>query len=159
VNVVSAQYVVIRVISQDNTATSYYKVRLLYGNTGATLDSLSIGGVAAVIGPAQNAAPTVAPTETNRGAITLTPVQLAGSAVPVLDAAPSNIGATIDYARGYLQAGVDWKGNPTYTWTVSAYTATVPAADIQKDEYIVVRVTSQDRTNIRYHNILVTIPE
>jgi hypothetical protein len=157
-DILSAQYVVIRITSQDNTVASYYKVRLLYGNSGAALSTLSVGGVAASIGTAQTSAPTAEPAEGIRGAITLTPAQLGGSAVPVLNADPSNTGATVDYARGYIAVGADWKGNPTYTWTVTAYTAAVPVA-IQNGEYLVVRVTSQDRTVVLYHNILVTIPE
>lgn len=158
--VLSAQYVVVRVTSQDNTAVSYYKVRLLYGNSGAALSGLSVGGAAASsIGTAQTAVPAAEPAAGVRGAITLTPAQLAGTANPTLDPAPANTGAAVDYGMAYLAPGFDWKGNPITTWTnPTAYTTTIPDT-IQNGRYLVVRVTSQDRTLINYYYILVTIPE
>jgi hypothetical protein len=157
-NVVSAQYVVIRVVSESTRYTNYYKIRLAYGNSGATLSTLSVGSVSAAIGTAADVV-YAEPAEDIRGAITLAPAQLAGAVVSTLDSDPANTGAMVDCARGYIVPGFDWKGNPIYTWTVSDYTSAAVPADIQNGEYLVVRVTSEDRTVIRYHYIKVTITE
>ena len=151
---------VIRVISQDNTLTNYYKIRLIYGNSGAVLASLSVGGVFATLGTAQTAAPAAEPSVAVRGAITLTTAQLAGTAIPVLNSDPGNNGATVAYGRGYMYDYTDpWKGTVTPTWSAPvSYTPDIPAT-IETGNYLVVRVTSEDGTNVLYHNILVTIPE
>jgi hypothetical protein len=53
-DVAAARYVVIRVVSENGENTGYYKVRLVYGDTDATLSGVSIGGSNLVTLPEAN---------------------------------------------------------------------------------------------------------
>jgi len=134
----SGNYVVIRVVSQDLVNTAYYKVRVIYGSPDADLDGIRINGTYVVPTPAGN----TAATGTNAEAITVSTADLASITVKV-GVSP---GSTVAYGT----ADADDAAPEDFNNTTGVFT------NFTADDYVVVRVISQNGQVTKYYKVKIT---
>ena len=134
----AAQYLVIRVVSQDTMTTNFYKVRLAVGNSSTEITGITVNGVDIGAIPASNAAVTGTNAGTYAADNVLSPVTVA-----VTQAAGNS--ATVTYAVAATASANTAAANFT-----AANNLVIPSG-----QYAVIRVVSQDTLNTAYYKVQV----
>lgn len=130
-----AQYVVIRVISEDTINTRYYKVRVATGNDEATITGITINSAA------------VTPSTPNTAVTGTVAVDYSSSSLlnPVTAAVQgASTGATVTYALA--------AANNTNT-AAASFTSTSSFSGFTSGQYLVIRVVSQDTISTNYYKV------
>jgi hypothetical protein len=133
-----AQWLVIRVISEDTITTSFYKVRVAVGSNEAAITGITINGTAIGTLPAPNTAVTGTTAETYTSASFLNPVTVAVQG--------GSTGAVINYAVAAAANTNTAAANFTTTTSYSGFTS---------GQYLVIRVVSQDTVTTNYYKVRV----
>jgi hypothetical protein len=107
-NLANGAYIGVEVTAQDGTVR-YYKFRIAYGNSNATLTGITVGGVSATLGTPGDLSGMYGAYTGTPGVVTLTPAQAGdGSSVTVAVTAPA--GATVRYDWGANFYGSNYAG-------------------------------------------------
>ncbi|MDR0878351.1 MAG: hypothetical protein LBN21_09870, partial [Treponema sp.] len=133
----AAQWVVIRVISEDTINTRYYKVRVVVGSSAATITGITVNGAGIGTLPDPNTAVTGTTAAVYSVESLLNPVTIAvqGGAA----------GAVINYA---VAAAAN-------TNVAAANFTTTVSYGLTSGQYMVIRVVSQDTVNTNYYKVQV----
>jgi hypothetical protein len=137
----SGQYVVIRVVSQDGANTAYYKVQVIHGSAEAELEGIRVNNNYVVPPPQAN----TAVTGTNAETATLTGAADLATVTVRVGVSPG--------------AGAAFGTAETVNGNVTNFTNTTGVfSNFIRDEYVVIRVTSQNGQVIKYYKVQVAHP-
>ena len=133
----AAQWVYIRVISEDTITTSYYKVRIAVGSGEASITGITINGAAVTL-PAPNTAVTGTTAESYSSSTLLNPVTAAVQGTAA--------GAAVSYASAAAA---------NTNTSAASFTGTASFSGFTSGQYVVIRVVSQDTITTNYYKVQV----
>jgi hypothetical protein len=131
----AAQWVYIRVISEDTITTRYYKVRVAVGSGEATITGITINGAAVTL-PAPNTVVTGPTAAAYASSTLLNPVTAAVQGTAA--------GAVVTYAAAAAA---------TTNTSAASFTGTPSFSGFTSGQYVVIRVVSQDTINTNYYKV------
>lgn len=145
-----AQFLVIRVASEDNQTINYYKVRLVFGNSNTALTNITV-----------NSSGNVTPLPTaNTSDLAVDPKgNVTGSVgtafVDYIIAWPSNLDSVTVAAVPPTGASVAYAVSATNTDKAlpAAFTPSGTFANFVTGQYVFIRVVSSDTTETRYYKV------
>jgi hypothetical protein len=154
----SGDYIGIRVVAANGTTTQYYKIRVSYGSSDATLTSITVGNVSATLGTPGNFTGTFGGFTGTVGTVTLTSAQ-AGDGTSVVVMATPAAGAIVRYdwggnAFGSNIASGAWKetGDGLFAGgsLFSGFVTVVPGVN---NALVFVEVTSENRMTVNVYAV------